>query len=106
MPRGRVPCSLILSTDPFHSPDDAVRNRAAVSRGGTSHQGRAASFIDLSAMILILLSWKRHHGIQEPRHVGDEQRGILILRPVIGIGIKDELCVGQVLLKNERIYGI
>src|SRR3982074_789030 len=57
-------------------------------------------------MISILLSWEWYLGIQKPRHVSDEQRGILILRSVIGIRIEDELRVGQVLLKNERIHGI
>src|ERR1700720_460861 len=63
-------------------------------------------FITLSGMFCILLNWKRYLGIQKPRHVSDEQCGILVLRPVIGIRIEDELCVGQVLLKNERIHGI
>src|SRR5258708_905612 len=63
-------------------------------------------FICLSAMISILLSWKWYLSIQKPRHVSDEQRRILVLRPVIGIGIEDELRVGQVALKNERIRGI
>src|ERR1700736_5425288 len=63
-------------------------------------------FSGLSAMICILLNWKRDLGIQKPRHVSDEQRGILVLRPVIGIRIEDELRVGQVLLKNKRINGI
>jgi hypothetical protein len=36
----------------------------------------------LSAMICILLNWKRYRGIQKPRHVTDEQGGILALRPV------------------------
>src|SRR3981189_3893477 len=51
-------------------------------------------------------SWKRDLGIQKSRHVSDEQRGILVLRPVIGIRIEDELRVGQVLLKNKRIHGV
>src|ERR1700730_10223885 len=63
-------------------------------------------FIALSAMILILLNWKRHLGLQKPRHVSDEQRGILVLRPVIGIRIEDELRIRQVLLKNKRIHGV
>src|SRR5882724_3453561 len=50
--------------------------------------------------------WKWYLSIQKPRHVSDEQRRILVLRPVIGIGIEDELRVGQVALKNERIRGI
>src|SRR6266478_1154418 len=62
--------------------------------------------IGLSAMICILRNWKRDLGAQEPRHVCDEQRGILVLRPVIGIRIEDELRVAQVLLKNKRIHGI
>ena len=53
------------------------------------------------AMICILLNWKQHLGIQKPCHVRDEQRRILVLRPVIGIRIEDELRVGQVLLKRE-----
>src|ERR1700716_2192567 len=63
-------------------------------------------FIGLSTIICILLSWKRDRGIQKPRHVGDEQRGILVLRPVIGIRIENELRAGQVLLKNKRIHGV
>src|SRR3981189_3314191 len=63
-------------------------------------------FICLSAMISTLLRWKRYVSIQKPRHVSDEQRRILVLRPVIGIGIEDQLRVGQVALKDERIRGI
>src|ERR1700681_3127941 len=63
-------------------------------------------FTGLSAMICILLNWKRYLGIQKPRHVSDEQRGILVLRPVIGIRVENELRVGQVLLQNKRIHGI
>src|SRR6266851_7778005 len=66
----------------------------------------AGPFTDLSAMNCILLDWKRYRGIQKPRHVSDEQRGILVLRPVIGIRIEDELRVRQVLLQDERVYGV
>src|SRR5216683_2938290 len=63
-------------------------------------------FLGLSAMICLLLNWKWHHRIQKPRHVGDEQRGILVLRAVICVGIEDELGVRQVLLQDERIHGV
>src|ERR1700730_18720543 len=57
-------------------------------------------------MISLLLSWEWRLGIQKTRHVSDEQCGILVLRPVIGIRIENELRVGQVLLKNKRIHRI
>src|ERR1700676_3456915 len=50
-------------------------------------------FIGFSGMICIFLNRKRYLGVQKPRHVRDEQRGILVLRPVIGIRIEDELRV-------------
>jgi hypothetical protein len=38
--------------------------------------------------------------------VPDKSPGILVLRAVIGVGIKDKLCVRQVLLQDERVHGI
>src|SRR5579859_1964517 len=64
------------------------------------------TFIDRSAMIMILRGWEWLRGVQEPGYVRDEERRVLILRSVIGVRIEDELGVGQILLKNERVHGV
>jgi hypothetical protein len=43
---------------------------------------------------------------QEQGNVLDEPLGILILRTVIGVGIKDKLGVRQVLLQDVRVHGV
>src|SRR6266851_7627514 len=63
-------------------------------------------FIGLSAMICLLVNWKWYLGIQKPRHVSDEQRGILVMRAVCGVRIDDQLRVRQVLLQDERVHRV
>jgi hypothetical protein len=38
--------------------------------------------------------------------MSDKELGILVLRAVICVGIKDELGVRQVLLQDERVHGV
>src|SRR5260370_41612392 len=41
--------------------------------------------------------------LQEHRDMANEKFGILVLRPVRGVRVEDQLCVGEILLKNVRV---
>src|SRR5882757_10202148 len=43
---------------------------------------------------------------QEHRHVTHKEFGILVLRPMIGIWVQDQLGVGDVLLQDEGIHRV
>src|SRR5258705_4992799 len=45
-------------------------------------------------------------GIQEHRDVTDEHLWVLVLRAVAGVGVEDQLGVGDVLLQDERVHGV
>jgi hypothetical protein len=87
-----------------------TRPSTVITRGGFASTPMGCSgpgkFIGFSAVALVLLYWKRDLGVQKPCYVRHKQRGILAMRAVVGIGIKDKLRIGQVLLKDGRIHEI
>src|SRR6202040_3837894 len=86
---------MIAGTSPIAVPSSSTR-AGTTARG----MGGAARMIEFQGSSPIRL---RASGVQEQRSVPHKQLGILKLRPVIRVGVDDELRIRDVLLHDEGV---